>query len=260
MATVLLTSVGGLPQVSVIKHLRTLEEVTRILGYDAGEYFGATRALLDDVVYSLTPAEKPDVTLVCGDWDAISLNPDLEWVCEKDAFLRGCYRLGIPAPTLMWDAWEKPVYGSGSRGGHHNIGRLFTEYLPGPDWSVDMFCRDNGNQHAIVCRRRLRTKGASVHGVVEQNNKVIYEAARVSYAFGIPGLINVQMKEDAQGQPKVYEVNPRISGSIMLSVYAGVDLLRMEIRRQLGLSLEGLNTIPRDGATMHRYYSEAFSG
>lgn len=263
MSTVLLTSVGGLSQVSVIKHLRTLPEVTKIIGYDAGGYYGAAKGFLDSTEkFLLSPPRYADVVLPCGDNDAIWLNHELAWIINKPVLLQVLAEHGIAVPRFVTgNLVEKPVQGSGGRG-QRVFDSFVMEYVLGEDWSVDVLV-NNGVVHAQVPRARLRAKGASIHGRVKDPAPEIRAIVRKTIAAlgPVSGLLNVQLFTRARdGVLMVYEVNPRISGSIMLSVYAGVDLLRMEIRRQLGLDFSDLNTVPRDGATMHRYYSEAFSG
>lgn len=268
MSTVLLTSAGGLPQVSVIKHLWTLPEVTRIVGYDRDGYFGAAAGLLDEMTSNIDYPS--DAVLLCGDDDVVKRGfaqvlrtsgrlqgeISLGWATLKPEMAYRLRSRGVPIPEFVSRPWIKDIQSSGSRSGVAYDISIAQERLHGTDWSVDVFV--NGGTAIAVARKRLRAKGASVHGIVKIDNLVEDIAVMAAWALDAPGLFNVQMMGDEA--PKVYEVNPRISGSIMLSVYAGVDLLRMEIRRQLGLSLEGLNTVPRDGATMHRYYSETFSG
>lgn len=136
----------------------------------------------------------------------------------------------------------KPRSGSGSRGIHlvHNAEELesfkfndallIQEYLPGKEYSVDVYVDQNG--HCIACVPRERIKVDSGVAVVSRTFHDEYLSAlacRVMTLVGLTGVANIQFKEDDQGIPKLLEINPRFSGTMPLTVAAGANIPKMVI-------------------------------
>ena len=133
---------------------------------------------------------------------------------------------------------------------------LVSEYLPGIEYSVDSLVA-GGETLAMVPRARSQTRsGISSVGVVEKDDAVMGAAAEINRAFEFDYNINVQLKYGADGVPKLVEINPRVSGTICLSVEAGPNLPYMAIKQALG---EPFAIPPVEwGVTMVRYWSEAY--
>jgi carbamoyl-phosphate synthase large subunit len=96
----------------------------------------------------------------------------------------------------------------------------------GADTSVDVLAHE-GKLLSVVTRTRETTLGGlSVAGCVVRPSygaQAVAEAVVAGLAWS--SLANIQVVEQPAGQPVVYEINPRASGSIGLAAHAGVDLL-----------------------------------
>ncbi len=102
--------------------------------------------------------------------------------------------------------------------------KLAVAYLPGKEYSVDVLARE-GEPLASVVRLRLAATGglATVSEVVEESD--VQEAAEtVIKTLKLSYLNNVQFRRNKQGKPQLIEVNPRIPGTISLTVAAGLNL------------------------------------
>lgn len=130
------------------------------------------------------------------------------------------------------------------------------EYLPGEEYSVDVLAMD-GEVGPVVPRSRARTRaGISFEGVVEQRQELIDEAAAICRELGLAYNVNVQFKYDADGDPKVIEINPRVSGTIIMCVGAGANMPYLGVKYALG---ESIPTVEIDwGTRMVRYWQELF--
>ena len=135
---------------------------------------------------------------------------------------------------------------------------VLMEYLPHEDYSV--YClSDKGSPIATVPMIRIKPENGVTHiSKVSMENSVISMAEQVVKYFGLDWNVNVQMRISDSGQPLVYEINPRLAGSIILTRAAGCDLLGLGIRKILKKEIE-VKT-PIDGTTMYRYFTEVFSG
>jgi carbamoyl-phosphate synthase large subunit len=110
------------------------------------------------------------------------------------------------------------------------------EFLPGQDYSVDVLA-DSGEPIFVIPRRRVKTvEGISQVCEIAPNPAVRSMATRIIRELGLHLNVNIQMKYNKVhgGEPLVYEVNPRISGTIFANDGAGINLLYYGIQLVLG--------------------------
>lgn len=102
-------------------------------------------------------------------------------------------------------------------------------YLPGPEYSVDMLV-ERGQVIAAVARRK---EGALQY--LEQSGTA-YELARAcATCMEADGLVNVQTRNNSQGEPVLLEINMRPSGGIGYTRHSGVNLAGLFAMRRLDL-------------------------
>jgi carbamoyl-phosphate synthase large subunit len=114
------------------------------------------------------------------------------------------------------------------------------EYLPGAEYSVDVLC-DRGRPLRAVVRERLSVLyGLATHAIVVADTAAETAAAKVVELLGLHHVVNVQLRCDAAGTPRLLEVNPRIPGTIGLTVAAGVNMPYLAVKQALGEPLGDL--------------------
>jgi carbamoyl-phosphate synthase large subunit len=131
----------------------------------------------------------------------------------------------------------KPRRGSGSRGvrllerraqvaGLPRDGTLLVqEYLPGPEWSIDVLAGQDGSVRAVVPRARLRVdSGVAIAGRTLHDEGLEAFGRTVARVIGLTTVANVQVKGAADGRPALLEVNPRFPGTMPLTIAAGIDM------------------------------------
>jgi len=106
------------------------------------------------------------------------------------------------------------------------------EFIDGPEYTVDFFA-DKGKVANLVVRRRLEHQGVSLRGEVVRSLAILDIVEGIVSKFSIDGLNNMQFIAQ-DGDYYATDFNPRPSGTIMLSVRAGVDLLNNLIERKEG--------------------------
>lgn len=109
---------------------------------------------------------------------------------------------------------------------------IVMEYLSGEDYSVDVLAKD-GKALAIIPRLRLEaSEGVSRLGETVLNTHVSKISAEVIRVFGLNFNVNIQMRyaKDRENIPMVYDINPRISGTIALNAEAGINMLHYGIQ------------------------------
>ncbi|WP_114192971.1 ATP-grasp domain-containing protein [Edaphovirga cremea] len=102
-------------------------------------------------------------------------------------------------------------------------------YLSGPEYSVDMLV-ERGKVLAAVARRK---EGAFQY--LENAGEAYELAISCAEVMQADGLVNVQTRNNASGQPVLLEINMRPSGGIGYTRYSGVNLPGLFAMRQLGL-------------------------
>lgn len=114
-------------------------------------------------------------------------------------------------------------------------GFIVQQFLSGPEHTVDFFA-DTGKLVNAVVRQRPEHRGVSLRGSVVDCPAILAIVERIVLRFAIDGLNNIQFIEQ-EGEHYATDFNPRPSGTIMLSVRAGVDLLHNLIERKEGKPL-----------------------
>ncbi|WP_255198814.1 ATP-grasp domain-containing protein [Halorarius litoreus] len=130
------------------------------------------------------------------------------------------------------------------------------EYLPGVEYSVDVLATGD-DVHVVVPRSRSRTRaGISFEGTVEEDAELIREATDICRALGVEYNLNLQFKYDAEGTPRIIEINPRVSGTIIMCVGAGANLPYLGVKHALGEDLPPVDV--QWGTRMVRHWDELF--
>jgi phosphoglycolate phosphatase-like HAD superfamily hydrolase len=120
-----------------------------------------------------------------------------------------------------------------------------------------------------VVRLRLASRGGlATDSVVVDDADVMDAAHAVVRATGLSYVANVQFRRDASGAPRLLEVNPRIPGTIGLSVNAGLNLPLAAMCQALGEKLPlpepqvGLRAIRHGDVlyTLHRFGAQPGAG
>jgi len=171
----------------------------------------------------------------------------------------------VPLPAIV-----KPRSGSGSRGIRlverraelEPLARdetlLVQHYLPGPEYSLDVLARGDGQVAAVVPRERLKVdSGIAVTGRTLHDDRLDVFARRVAEVIGLTTVANVQVKGDVDGEPALLEVNPRFPGTMPLTVASGVDMPRLAIGEALGRPIPD-GPLPFEDIAMVRYFEERF--
>lgn len=198
------------------------------------EYAAAGVALL------LAPAAALDVIL-----DKLTL-------AEHCAGVVAVPRTELFGPSVDPAGWTyplvvKPRRGSGSRGViivdsaaelaalERSPALIVQDFLPGEEYSVDVLADAAGHVIASVPRLRARVdSGVSVGGRTVHDPEVERFGRVVAQATGVTYVANVQCRRDVDGVPALLEVNPRMPGTLGLTIASGVDMPRLALASLLG--------------------------
>jgi carbamoyl-phosphate synthase large subunit len=112
---------------------------------------------------------------------------------------------------------------------------LVMEFLPGLEYSVYCFCHEGRMIYAVPNAKLELIETNSRVAKIDMNSIILDYSRKVCELFGFEYNVNIQWKMDSTGIPKLVEINPRVAGTIMLPVKAGIDLLELTILKSLGM-------------------------
>ena len=225
---------------------------------NAPEFLPALQEICDkesvDAIVSVVDEELPH-TLEMESRGIQVIQPRSEFVAlclDKYRCMKELRKIGINAPET-WLATEipsdagyplfiKPRVGRGSRG----IGKvnspdelatflatssypaehlLAQEFLAGTEFTVSVVVWRDGEVQAVVPKEIISKIGVTKLAVTRQNQKIHDLCVNIQTHFRADGPFNVQLSLDDGGEPSPFEINPRFSTSITLTMAAGVDEL-----------------------------------
>ncbi len=202
----------------------------------------------------------------------------LQRTCDKWLFYEDMQQLGVPMPStvllesaaelgdriLRYPSFIKPVAGIDSEGAaklslsddvsrymaHPPAGALvLQEYLAGQDVDVSVLC-DHGKVLAVTCQKAGRD---SLSREIIDDKPAIALATEVVEKLHWHGLAHLDLRRNAEGKVHVLELNPRFWGSVVYSVWAGVNFAHLGVQLAMGTPFAkpranlGLFTRPKIG-------------
>jgi carbamoyl-phosphate synthase large subunit len=245
------------------------------------------RARSIDVLVPTVDAEFVPIALAAGAFAALPVAlPIAPLEClrlcrDKHALLTHLEgRVPLPAFELLTEEsarraaafplFAKPRAGAGSRGATTirspadlaglpmDGSYLLQEFLPGTEYSVDVYVRGDGRIVAAVPRERMKTdSGIAVTARTVHVQDVIDVAIRVASEIGVRYVANIQFKRGSDGVPKLLEVNPRFPGTLPLTTEAGVDIPKLMLDEIAGKAMPD-KLLPFKEVMVVRYWTEHF--
>ncbi|MGZ3839751.1 MAG: ATP-grasp domain-containing protein [Flavisolibacter sp.] len=214
--------------------------------------------------------------------------PEFRVVKTAEAFMHAAYELGHPQNPFCF----KPSVANGSRGFRvvsdsiNESDQLFqqkpynnlitythavkilsaepfpelvvSEFLPGAEFSVDCLALEG---QAILVMPRLRLKminGISVQGRFVKDERVIAYCREIIKGIGLHGNIGIQVRYSQKGQPLLLEINPRVQGTIVTCLGAGVNLPLLALQQECGWGLPAGEMEVRWGTSFSRFWTEVY--
>lgn len=177
---------------------------------------------------------------------------------------------GVDADDLPFPLFAKPDVGQGSRGAHKignrkeydyfvegTSGLVLSEFLPGPEYTIDCFTDRHGRLQFCKGRRRARiSNGICVNAVAEHNPEFHRLAEVINSRLTFRGMWFFQLKERADGELVLMEIAPRIAGTMGLYRGAGVNFALLSLFDAMGIDVNvfcNTYTIENDRALCTRY-------
>ena len=132
----------------------------------------------------------------------------------------------------------------------------------GNKYTVDILADRQGNCLCAVPRKRLEVRGGEVSkGLTVRNEFIVGLAQQICKTLpGAYGALNVQIfLDDATGDLKVIEINPRFGGGFPLTWESGGKYPQWMIEEIMGLPSTASSSSWKDGLVMLRYDDAVFA-
>lgn len=134
---------------------------------------------------------------------------------------------------------------------------IIQTWLKGEEYTVDGLTNTHGKILCCVPRRRLKVlAGLSFQGITVRDEKLIRLGEKLAEQLKLVGPFNFQLKK-IDGEPEIFEINPRFAGTGILSVKAGVNIPLLAVNDMCGLKIPTEIEF-EEGVIASRYFKEVF--
>jgi carbamoyl-phosphate synthase large subunit len=128
---------------------------------------------------------------------------------------------------------------------HETLGDEFPElmvmeYLPGDEFTVDIFRSDSAFV-AIPRKREVIRSGITFGASLTNDQNLIKYSRLLSEACDLTLCFGFQFKLNKQGVPMLLESNPRVQGTMVMSTFAGANVIYASIKDLLGEAIPPFN-------------------
>jgi len=111
---------------------------------------------------------------------------------------------------------------------------VLSEYLPGDEYSVDLYISPIENFQIAVSRKRKKiTSGICTEAVIEDPADLKELSIKIAKHLCLMGNVNMQFKQDVDGKFKLLEINPRLSGAVVGCKAAEIDFVKLMLTDRL---------------------------
>jgi len=131
-------------------------------------------------------------------------------------------------------------------------------YLDGPEFTIDVLCNFSGDLLSVVPRERAVIRAGVVdRGRTTRDARLMDLGAACAKALRFVGAANIQCRL-VDERPVIFEINPRFSGGIPLTMAAGADFPHMLVQLARGRRVAPAIGRFQEGLWMSSYETSVF--
>jgi carbamoyl-phosphate synthase large subunit len=109
---------------------------------------------------------------------------------------------------------------------------ILQEYISGPEFTVSVVAWRDGEVQAVVPKEVISKRGITRLAVTRRNERIDRLCRDIQSRLRADGPFNVQLRiNENSGEPVPFEINPRFSTTVSLTIAAGVDEVGVLIRQ-----------------------------
>lgn len=209
--------------------------------------------LVDEELLAAIDLEKENIPVILPRKDFIANCLDKYVLMKKLEALQ----ISVPKTKLASEGFNgltfpiiaKPRVGRGSRGVqllnskeeyHRYIKELSSpesiilqEYIEGKEFTVSTVVWRDGQIQGIIPKEIIQKRGVTRMAVTRRNSSIENICLDVQEKLKADGPFNVQLRLNQDGEPFIFEINPRFSTSISLTMASGIDELSIILNQAL---------------------------
>lgn len=249
---------------------KVVDDIVRVVReYDVNVILPFVNGAIE--IASICRDRLPDVFVPVSDFETATL------LFDKAEAAKVFKEAGLPIPmtysvlSAQMPAIAKPRKGGSSRGIHifNDIDDLMhlpdlknylvQEYISNmKEYTIDCYIDRKGRILVTVPRERIETMGGESTRTKTCRNETLEELSRtVIEKFSLRGPVTLQFIHDLDADRYLLmEVNPRLAGGVICSIYAGAPITDYIIDEALGVEPAPCNDWA-SGTLMARYFKEA---
>lgn len=117
---------------------------------------------------------------------------------------------------------------------------LMQEYLEGDELTVDMLCDKGETLYAIVKVNSSMCNGVAQKSVVVRNEYAVDICKKIAKKASLSGNVGFDLRYSSSGSLYVIDANPRLTATVSLSYYVGINLPYLGLKYAIGEELPKL--------------------
>lgn len=130
---------------------------------------------------------------------------------------------------------------------------LVMEYLPGDEYTVDVFRGERGSVVISRLRQTIRS-GITFNAQIRLRKDIIEYSKKLAAELDLFYCFGFQFREDQNGVPKIIECNPRVQGTMAASAFAGFNIIYYSVMKALGKKVAVKKIVLNEGINFMRYW------
>jgi carbamoyl-phosphate synthase large subunit len=135
--------------------------------------------------------------------------------------------------------------------------RIIQERIFGTEFTVSVIVGLDGQLLSIVPKEVIDKRGITMTGITRNVPEIEEVCKKIVEKMNPMGPFNVQLMMDKNGLPWIFEINPRYSTTVALTIAAGINEVDAVIKRAEGRQTKkSFEFIPN--MVMNRYYTQDF--
>jgi carbamoyl-phosphate synthase large subunit len=135
---------------------------------------------------------------------------------------------------------------------------IVQEFIDGTEYTVSVVTWRDGEVQAVVPKRIIEKRGITRLAVTERHAAIETLCRRVQERLRGDAPFNVQLRLTGDGEPRIFEINPRFSTTVSLTMAAGVDEFGGVIAQALDRGAPKLRDEWRAGLVLVRRSADVF--
>ena len=100
---------------------------------------------------------------------------------------------------------------------------IVQEKIIGDEYTVQVIAGPGSEIIAILPIKVIEKRGSTISAIMVEDQSVIQYCSRIHDAFQPNGSYNIQLVKASSGEVVAFEINPRISTTMVMAIAAGID-------------------------------------